>query len=262
VDSSVAAMYDLPTVQVENHAGSFVAPTPPSLGAALRDMGTNPDGVTRFPRFTRDDSAAYPLPVVTYLVAQTSVTKAFDGTEADVLRTFIRAAASVGAPGRSGIGGRARLPDGYAPLPSSMTSDARSAATALPTRNYTPPPPPPSSTGTGTGTGTGGFPGGSGPGGNPSQNPFGSGSGTTSQPPTTTSPSSSSTIGAIPPYSLTSAKGGYVWPVVLITGLGLLVFGTLLSLALGIASRRGAKQALAAAEGAKGNAPAGPEIGG
>jgi ABC-type phosphate transport system substrate-binding protein len=262
MDSSVAAMYDLPTVQVENHAGNFVAPTPASMGAAIRDMGTNPDGVTSFPRFQRDDAAAYPLPMVTYMVVQTSVTKAFDKTEGDVLRGFIRAVASGGGPGSvdTGVGGRSRLPDGYAWLPTSMTSDARRAADDLPTRVYVAPTPTPTpGSGTGPGTGPGSFPGGSGPGGNPSQNPFGSSSTTTSPP--TASPSSDQTIGAIPPYALTSANGGYVWPVVLIAGLGLLVFGTLLSLALGLASRHGAKKALAAAGEASGSGPPDPESG-
>jgi hypothetical protein len=141
-----------------------------------------------------------------------------------------------------------------------MTSDARRAADDLPTRVYVAPTPTPTpGSGTGPGTGPGSFPGGSGPGGNPSQNPFGSSSTTTSPP--TASPSSDQTIGAIPPYALTSANGGYVWPVVLIAGLGLLVFGTLLSLALGLASRHGAKKALAAAGEASGSGPPDPESG-
>jgi len=57
---------------------------------------------------------------------------------------------------------------------------------------------------------------------------------------------------ALPPYSLTSSSGGYVWPVVLIGGLALLVLGTMLSLALGLASRHGAKKALAAAAAERG----------
>jgi PBP superfamily domain len=243
MDSSVAATYDLPTVLVQNRAGEFLAPTAASIAAGIRDMGVNPDGVTRFPRFLTKDAKAYPLPVVTYMVAQTSVTKAFDKTEADVLRAFIRYVASNVRRGHAGLRSAGpKLPDGYASLPGPMTTAAGHVADQLPTRAYVSPASqtPPSGTGTGGSPFTGGTVGG----GNGSSS-FG-GSSSTSQTPSG-SPSSAPPVGVLPPYSLVSAKGGYVWPVLLVGGLGLLVFGTVLTWALGMASRHGAKKALAAA---------------
>jgi ABC-type phosphate transport system substrate-binding protein len=257
MDSSVAATYDLPTVLVQNRAGEFVAPTAASIAAGIRDMGVNPDGVTRFPRFLTHDAKAYPLPVVTYMVAQTNVTKAFDKTEADVLRTFIRFVASnVGQRHTALRSGGPKLPEGYASLPGSMTAAADRAADQLPTRVYVPPASQTPPSGTGTGTGGSPFTGGTVGGGNGSSS-FGGSSSTSPAP----SGSSSSTppVGVLPPYTLVSAKGGYVWPVLLVGGLGLLVFGTVLSWALGLASRHGAKKALAAAaEGASGARSAEP----
>jgi ABC-type phosphate transport system substrate-binding protein len=257
MDSSVAAMYDLPTVLVENHSGAFVAPTSASIAAAIRDMGVNPDGVTRFPRFLTSDARAYPLPVVTYMVAQTSVTQAFDKTEADVLRGFIRlVASSVAHAHTASRNGGLKLPEGYARLPAPMTTAAGRAANQLPTRSYVAPG---SQTPTGTGFGSGGggpFTGGT-VGGNGSSSSFGSGSQTSSVP--SGSPTDAPSVAALPPYTLVSANGGYVWPVVLVAGLGLLVLGTLLSVALGLASRHGAKKALAAAAaGANGPGPVEP----
>jgi hypothetical protein len=189
------------------------------------------------PRFLTKDAKAYPMPVITYLVAQTSVTAKFDKTKADVLRRFIRFAASRAHSSQT------HLPDGYVALPGSMSSDALRAANQLPSRQFVSPTPTPTGTtnppGTGTSTFTPFTPSGGGapppssfPGGTPSGFPVGS---ATSGLPT----------GVLPPNTLASEGTSYAWPIVLIIGIGLIILGTLLSAALRVASGRGAKTVLA-----------------
>jgi phosphate transport system substrate-binding protein len=238
MDSSVAALYDLPSATVENNAGDFVDAAPASMRAGILAMRSNPDGVTRSPRFLTKDANAYPLPVVTYLVAQTSVTQKFDKTKADVLRRFIRFAVS---PAHSR---QNRLPDGYVSLPTSMSNDAQRAANQLPTRLYVAPTQAPSGTSSPPSTGS-------------TFTPF-TPSGGGAPPPTSTSgappsgfPAGSGAsgfpTGVLPPNTLASEGTSYAWPLVLIIGIALIVLGTALSAALRVASGRGAKRALAGA---------------
>ena len=263
MDSSVAALYGLPTVRVENPAGEFVAPTSASLAAGIRAMRSNGDGVTRSPRFDTRDAKAYPLPVVTYMAVQTNATADFDDTEADVLRGFIRLAAS--DADRAGS-----LPPGYAALPSPMIADARRAAELMPTTEYSPPG---AASGDGGGFTDGGFTGdggfgtgggvdfpsgdGGGTGGGGSQTPdFGDGS-------ATPTPSASGSLApgpdVLPPTALVSANDEYAWPVLVIGAVALIVLGTVMSFALRMASRQGAKRALA--EAGRLPEPADPTIG-
>ncbi len=261
MDSSVAAMYGLPTVLVQNEAGRFVGPTTQALSASIRDMRPNPDGVTRSPRFTTHDARAYPLPVVSYVVAQTSVSKDFDDQKADVLRAFIRfAAASVD---RARTSAERTLPAGYAPLPAPMTADARHAAAALPRTDFAPPGGSGGGGGGfgfgggggGVGGGGGGFGGGGGAGGTGVVGRDGGGEATSS--------SSGAAPILLPEAATTSARGRYAWPAVLVFGVGLLVLGLLLPLALWIGSRIGARRAsaaIAAADGSEGGTRAGTDV--
>jgi hypothetical protein len=203
-------------------------------------MHPNPDGVTRSPRFLTRNAKAYPLPVVTYLVAQTSVTAKFDKTKADVLRRFIRFAASRAHSSQS------HLPDGYVSLPASMSGDALRAANQLPTRQFVSPTPAPSGTSSPPSTGSSSFPPFT-PGGNsgapPPTSSFG---GTQSGLPVGTATSGLPT-GVLPPNTLASEGTSYAWPIVLIIGIALIILGTLLSAALRVVSGRSAKKALATA---------------
>ena len=247
MDSSVAALYDLPSATVQNHAGAFVDATPASMRAAILAMHANPDGVTRSPRFLTKDAKAYPLPVITYLVAQTSVTAKFDKTKADVLRRFIRFAAS------RAHSSQPHLPNGYVALPASMSSDALRAANQLPTKQFASPTPTPTGTTNPPSTGTSSF------------HPFTPSSG--GVPPPTSFPSGTQSgfpvgsatsglpTGVLPPNTLASEGTSYAWPIVLIIGIGLIILGTLLSAALRVASGRGAKRALAAATPTAESAP-------
>ena len=72
VDSSMASYYGLAPVKIKNAAGKFVEATPEALAAGVRHMKTNPDGTTATPDFQTKDPKAYPLPVVSYLVAPTN----------------------------------------------------------------------------------------------------------------------------------------------------------------------------------------------
>jgi ABC-type phosphate transport system substrate-binding protein len=268
MDSSVAATFDLPTVLVRNASGRFVAPTVASISNAIRRMSVNTDGVTSTPNFKTREPGAYPLPVVTYLVTQTNVTKDFDQTQAGPIRAFIRTAADANDADRNDAD-RTLLPDGYAPLPDAMTSDARRAAADLPTTSYEPP----SSTGgqtpggTGGGSlggyggyggsggfggsggscggsgGSGGFGGSTGSGG--SSGGTGSG-GATGGPPTAT-PTPAVAPELLPETALTASNTRFAWPIVLFGGLGLVIIGGVMTLALALAARHGERQALAAA---------------
>jgi ABC-type phosphate transport system substrate-binding protein len=110
VDSSTAALYGLPTVAVENAAGTFTQATTASLDAALQDAFPNPDGVTVRPDFTTDDPRAYPLPTVSYAVLSTNHADAGVIGPLDALLNY-----AVGP-------GQANLPPGYSALTPDMAA--------------------------------------------------------------------------------------------------------------------------------------------
>ncbi len=146
VDTATAARYGLPTAQLRNTAGNFIAPTTTSLLAS--EAGMTPSTVTRVlaPDPAATDPAAYPLTALSYAVASPSTLDPAAGRD---YATFLRYAAGLGqqqglAPGQ--------LPLGMVPLPDPLkaqtiaaadTIEAQSAQTAQAT-----PTPSPTTTGT------------------------------------------------------------------------------------------------------------------
>jgi len=83
----LGAPYNMPTVALQNAAGAYVSPTVASLTAALAHatMDTTTNLVTFGPSTT--DTAAYPIPVMSYLVVPTS---GLAQAKATALASFVR----------------------------------------------------------------------------------------------------------------------------------------------------------------------------
>jgi phosphate transport system substrate-binding protein len=134
VDSSLAAYYGLPEVQIENAAGAFVTATPDAVAAALTHVKTNPDGVTVSPDYTNTDPAQYPMPELSYAIVPTNVTGNFDLDKGDTLTSFLTYAVT---------DGQAAVPPGYFPVPKSMLDQAKTAIAKIPSNSNPPPTTPP-----------------------------------------------------------------------------------------------------------------------
>jgi hypothetical protein len=204
-------------VKVENTAGEFVSPTDRAIAAGVKDMRSNPDGITRWVNFTKKDPKAYPLPMLVYLVTQTNVTSKFDATQGLPLRAFLRFALG---PGQK------HPPAGYSALPNDMRASSLRVVSLVPDQEYVVPPSPTPTTTLPPiptiGPTTNG------------QGPIGpSGPLVTGTPPFTTatptliagSPAPGITPQVLPPSVLSSEKSSYVWPIVLAVGLVALLLG-------------------------------------
>jgi ABC-type phosphate transport system substrate-binding protein len=123
MDSSWAAAYGLATVDVQNPAGRFVGPTAHAIAAGLSHMQIDENGITRVPDSHTDDPAAYPLPTVNYMLVHETATPTFTEDQGTTIAAFLR---YVAGPGQR------KLPDGYVPLPRSMTKLTLAAADAVP----------------------------------------------------------------------------------------------------------------------------------
>jgi ABC-type phosphate transport system substrate-binding protein len=136
VDYQIAQRYQLPMAKIVKAAGQAVAPTPASLAAGFAAMKTNPDGITKYPDFAATNPAIYPLTKVDYAMVPTSVSSPTFATNLKNLLTY------VAGPGQSS------LPDGYLPMPSSLTAQdttaiakIKVATTSTPTTTPTTSPP-------------------------------------------------------------------------------------------------------------------------
>jgi hypothetical protein len=121
MDSSEANFFGLLPATLQNAAGAFVGPSPAGVTAALNDATTNPDG-TISPNYSdTGDSAAYPMPQVTYALVSTSAKRT--STQAtqlkDLLTNLVTYSHNGGTTGEP-------LPAGYAPLPATMYTQALS----------------------------------------------------------------------------------------------------------------------------------------
>lgn len=125
MDSSTAAFYGLPVVNIKNADGTVTAATPATLSKALDDSTLNTDG-TITPDYNPTDGS-YPMLLPTYLMAPTNDVTAAVGTS---IQQFLNYAVQVG---------QTTLPAGYVPLTSQMVNVSLAAAKAIPT---TPPPTP------------------------------------------------------------------------------------------------------------------------
>jgi ABC-type phosphate transport system substrate-binding protein len=217
IDSSEAAYYGLPVAQIENAAGKFVAATPATIGAALKDSKKGPGGLME-PNYAASDPKAYPMPVVSYLAAPTSGISDASGT---TLRGFLHYIVSQG---------RKRVPGGYVPLSAALASSTTKIVKQIP--GSTPAVhvsgngPFPSSGGSGGTTPGGSFgDAGDSPGGLGTPPPAGSGGGSGGGAPTT---SSGTTVAGIPTAALAETAGRYVLPGVIGLCLAAVLGGLLL----------------------------------
>ena len=128
VDTATAVRYGLPTAQLLNAAGQFVAPTTQSLlvgEAAMKPsavpavLGSNP---------VAPDPAAYPLAALSYAVTAPSTLDAAAGKD---YAAFVRYAAG---PGQQPGIEPGQLPPGMAPLPAALKAQAVAAAATIETQ--------------------------------------------------------------------------------------------------------------------------------
>lgn len=121
MDSSTADLYGLPTVSIQNASGQFVVPTRDSIASGVAAMSLNSDNATRTPDFNSPDPAAYPLPLITYVVAPTNQISEDKGA---VLASFLAYAVTDGQG--------TDLPAGYTPLSQPLVDEALAAIAKVP----------------------------------------------------------------------------------------------------------------------------------
>jgi hypothetical protein len=102
-------------VALQNASGHFVAPTQTSVTAAMTDAKAQPDGTLTFNYDDTGNTAAYPMPMVTYAVVPTTPVPA---AQAKGLTSFLTSMVAFSS-GKDGV-----LPGGYVPLPSSLATQA------------------------------------------------------------------------------------------------------------------------------------------
>jgi hypothetical protein len=106
LDLGDIANYDFPAASIVNASGTAVAPSQASVEAAVKDMKTNPDGVTQYFDYSTTDKAAYPLSMVDYAMVPTC---GLSKSTASDIAEFLTRAATTGqvqgeAPGQLGPG--------------------------------------------------------------------------------------------------------------------------------------------------------------
>jgi ABC-type phosphate transport system substrate-binding protein len=122
LDLGDVASYQFPAAAMVNGAGDAVAPTQASVEAAVKDMKTNPDGVTQFANESSTDPAAYPLAMVDYAMVPTC---GLSSSKASAIANFLDKVATSGqtqgfTPGT--------LAPGYYPLTSAQRAQTLKAA--------------------------------------------------------------------------------------------------------------------------------------
>ncbi len=161
-----ARYYGMSAAALQNAAGTFVAPDAQSLDAAVSDATHNPDGSLTFHNLA-SDPAAYPMPSIIYAAIPKNLTPGPATDAMGIVLDAILSMTGAGAPGNSS------LPQGFVPLPQSLTTQAQNdLATYLPVSPSTSPTS--SNPGGGSPTSSGGQPtstGGGSPGSAP--NPYG-----------------------------------------------------------------------------------------
>lgn len=125
VDEGDAAVFQFPAASLVNAAGDAVAPTTASMQAAVRDMDTNPDGITQFSNESTTDPAAYPVTLVDYAMVPTC---RLSSARASAIAQFLTNAATTGqVPGLT----PGKLAPGYAPLDAKQRAQTLAAAAAV-----------------------------------------------------------------------------------------------------------------------------------
>lgn len=125
VDAATAARYGLPTAQLRNAAGKFVAPTTESLlaGYAAMKPSAVPGVLVSDPGAT--DPAAYPLTALSYA---TTAPSTLDPAAAKDYVAFLRYA---GGPGQQPGLNPGQLPLGMVPLPDALRAQTIAAANTI-----------------------------------------------------------------------------------------------------------------------------------
>jgi ABC-type phosphate transport system substrate-binding protein len=135
IDASEAAYYGLPTVQIQNAGGQYVAATPDSILAGLQGSTKAANGKMLQPNYTNPDPNAYPIPLVSYVVAPTDI---IDYKKGATLTNFLKYAVTDGQSDPN-------LPLGYVPLTSDLVAQTQAVADQIPNEPGEGSPPPPSS---------------------------------------------------------------------------------------------------------------------
>ena len=125
VDAATAVRYGLPTAQLLNAAGKFVAPTTASLlaGESAMKPSTVPGVLAPDPGAT--DPGAYPLTALSYAITAPSTLDTAAGKD---YAAFIRYAAG---PGQQPGVQPGQLPLGMVPLPAALKAEAIAAAATI-----------------------------------------------------------------------------------------------------------------------------------
>jgi hypothetical protein len=125
VDEGDAAAYQLPVASLQNAAGRYVAPTNAAMTAALGDMKTAKNHITKEIKFTdrhKNVRGAYPLTMVIYAMVPTGGTSK---AKAAKIAQWLDFAANQGQQPGFGPG---LLPPGYLPLTAAMRAQTLKAA--------------------------------------------------------------------------------------------------------------------------------------
>ena len=131
IDEADAAAFELPVASIENAAGRYVSPTNAGMTAALGDMTTAKNHITRQIKFTNSRrflkqhenvSNAYPLTMVIYAMVPTG---GISKKKAAKIAQWLDFVADEGQ--RPGYG-PGLLPPGYLPLTAGMRAQALKAA--------------------------------------------------------------------------------------------------------------------------------------
>lgn len=122
LDLGDIAGYQFPAAKLVNAAGRAVGPTRASVEAAVRDMKTNPDGITQQFDFASKDPAAYPLTMVDYAMVPTC---GLSSAKASAIADFLTKAATTGQTQGEAPGD---LAPGYYPLNAEQKAQTLHAA--------------------------------------------------------------------------------------------------------------------------------------
>lgn len=128
VDAATAIRYGLPTAQLLNAAGKYVAPTTDSLLAGEAAMKPSAVAGVLSPDPTAGNPAAYPLTALSYAVTSPSTLDVAAGKD---YAAFLRYA---GGPGQQPGIEPGQLPPGMVPLPDSLKAQTIAAASAIETQ--------------------------------------------------------------------------------------------------------------------------------
>ncbi|MBV8196251.1 MAG: substrate-binding domain-containing protein, partial [Candidatus Dormibacteraeota bacterium] len=119
MDSSTAAFFGLPTVNIERPDGSVVAATPATIAQGIADDTLNSDGTLSI-NYANNDDKAWPLSFPTYMLVPTNTIDPKLGAQ---LKSFLTYAVTAG---------QSNEPSGYVPLPSNLVKVSLAAAADIP----------------------------------------------------------------------------------------------------------------------------------